>query len=456
MRLSRLHRVAVFVTVSAALFMSMLDSTIVATALHALQHGLHTSITWAGWTITAYSLGMVMMLSLSGKLSERYGRRRVFLISVVLFIVASLACGFAQNIYLLIVLRVLQAIGGAGFTPSATGIIVDYFGSSRDKAVGLFGSILTIGAMVGPVVGGFIIQYASWQWIFWVNVPIGLVLIPMTLKFVPQDPKVRWRTRAQIDLLGALLLAISMFGFMVGLTFLGSSTPEMVWLCTVAFVVAILMFCLFIERIRHAKDPIIGPKLVYGKGFAAVNMVNFFYIGGVAGLIALIPLYAITRYNISVVNAGTLLAAQSAAAMILSSIAAFSLRRTGYRKPIFAGGLIIIFGMIMLAQLPMGDLSPYMWIAIAAAIIGVGAGLLSPASRNAGLQLVPKHASSLAALRTTGVQMGIISAVSIATVIIDHAASPSSAQAWIYAFFPLILLILLPIINRVPEHRGFW
>lgn len=456
MRLSAPRRVAVFITISTALFMSMLDSTVVATALHALQNGLHTSITWAAWTITAYSLGLVMMLSLSGKLSERYGRRRIFLISIVIFMTASLACGFAQNIYVLIALRVLQAVGGAGFTPSATGIIVDYFGSSRDKAVGLFGSIFSIGAMVGPVVGGFIVQYLSWQWVFWVNVPICLMLIPLTLKFIPKDSTVRWRRKAHIDLLGAGLLGVSMFGFMVGLTFLGNSSAQVVWLSTGALVVGVLMFSLFIERIRHAKNPIIAPKLVYGKGFGAVNIVNFFYTGGVAGLIALIPLYAITRYNISVVSAGTLLAGLSVMAFVFSSVAALSLRRTGYRKPIFAGALVTIVGMLMLAQVPMSGMSPYEWIAIAAAIIGVGAGIISPASRNAGLQLVPKHAPSLAALRTTGVQIGIISAVSIATVIIDHAASPSTAQAWIYAFFPLLLLIMLPVINRVPEHRGFW
>ena len=456
MRLSRLHRFAVFITISAALFMSMLDSTIVATALHALQHGLHTSITWAAWTITAYSLGLVMMLSLSGKLSERYGRRRIFLISIVIFMLASLACGFAQNIYVLIALRVLQAIGGAGFTPSATGIIVDYFGSSRDKAVGLFGSIFSIGAMVGPVVGGFIVQYLSWEWVFWVNVPICLVLIPMALKFIPEDPTVKWYRKAHIDLLGAGLLSTSMFGFMLGLTFLGNSSAQVVWLSTVSLVVGVLMFSLFIERIRHSKNPIIAPKFVYGKGFGAVNVVNFFYIGGVAGLIALIPLYGITRYNISVVSAGTLLGGLSVMAFVFSSIAALTLRSTGYRKPIFTGALAIIVGMIMLAQLPMGGLSPYMWLAIAAAIIGVGTGMISPASRNAGLQLVPKHAPSLAALRTTGVQIGVISTVSIATVIIDHAASPSTAQAWIYAFFPLLLLGTLPVINRIHEHRGFW
>src|SRR6185312_6603725 len=122
------RRVLVFTTVALALLMMSVDSTIVATALDALRRGLHTSINWAGWTITAYSFGFVLMLPLSGKLSERYGRRRVFLGSVVAFTAASLFCGLAENIYVLIALRAIQAAGGAGFTPSATGIVVDYFG----------------------------------------------------------------------------------------------------------------------------------------------------------------------------------------------------------------------------------------------------------------------------------------------------------------------------------------
>lgn len=449
------RRVVIFVVVSFALFMSSLDSTIVATALHALQHGLHTSLTWAGWTITSYSLGLLAMLALAGKIAERYGRRRVFIFSVTVFSIASLLCGFAQNIYVLIAFRLLQAMGGAGITPAVTGIIVDHFGPSRDKAVGLFGSIFTIGATVGPVLGGIIVHYWSWRGVFLVNVPLGLLLIPLSLRFIPADKKRRWGRKERLDILGALYLAVGTLGMMIGLTFIGSKSTELVWLCISAFVVAVLMLSLFFQHIRHSKKPIIAPKLIYGKGFGAVNAVNILYGGLVSGLTTLVPLYAITRYNISVIDAGTILAAQAVGAIVFTSFGAVTLRRTGYRKPIHAGALLIIVGMVMLAIAPI-HMSAYAWIVIAVAIIGVGSGLLSPASRNAGLQLVPNHAPSLAALRTTCMQVGIVTAVSVATVIIDHAHAPSSAQGWIYAFFPLILLLMLPIINRIPEHKGFW
>jgi MFS family permease len=187
------RRVAIFVAVALALLMSSLDGTIVATALHSIQKGLHASINWTSWTITAYSVGMVLALSLAGKLSERYGRRRFFLISVAVFGTSSLCCGLATNIYVLIALRAVQAAGGAGFTPSATSIVVENFGTSRDKAVGLFGSIFPIGSMIGPIFGGLFVTYWSWRGIFFVNVPIGVLLTVLCLKYVPRDPQNRSR-----------------------------------------------------------------------------------------------------------------------------------------------------------------------------------------------------------------------------------------------------------------------
>ena len=143
----------VFPIVAMALLMITVDSTIVATALHTLQADLQTSVSWAGWTLTAYSFGFVVMLPLSAKLSIRFGNRPVFLISVATFTLASLLCGLSTNIYMLIAMRALQAIGGSGLTPSATGIIVNHFHRSRGKFLGLFGSIFAIGGMIGPIFG---------------------------------------------------------------------------------------------------------------------------------------------------------------------------------------------------------------------------------------------------------------------------------------------------------------
>lgn len=456
MTVSMPRRIAIFAVVAWALFMSALDGTIVATALHVMQDSLGTSLTWVGWTITAYGLGLVAAVMLVGKVAERFGRRRVFIFSIVLFTVASLLCGLAQNIYMLIVFRILQAIGGAGFTPTVTGIVVDYFGSSRDKFIGMFGGIFTIGGIMGPIIGGILVEYWSWRGVFLVNVPIGLILIPLALHVIPRDKKRRQKRKEKLDYVGAGFVGVGLLGLMTGLTFLNSTATEMVWVCIASFVIAGMMLMFFMQHIRRVRKPLIKPEFIYGKKFGVVNLVNILYGGSIGGLMALVPIYAVTRYEVSILSAATLLTAQAVGAIIFTTLGAALLRRTGYRKPMMVGALLVIVGMITLAIAPIGNVPPYIWLAIGIAIVGSGAGLASPASRNAGLQLMPNHAPTIAALRTTFMQVGGIAAVSAATIIIDNAHSPSMAQSLIYMFFPLMLLLLLPLINKVPEHKGVW
>jgi len=445
-----------FAVVSVALLMSTLDGTIVATALHALQRGLHASIAWAGWTITAYSLGMVLALSLAGKLTDRYGPRRVFLASVTLFSVASLACGLVNNIYVLVVLRFVQAVGGAGFTPSATRIVVTHFGAARDKAVGLFGSLFTGGALIGPVLGGLIVSAWSWRGVFLVNVPIGAALIPLCLRFVPSDgPRTKERL-GRLDLPGVVLLGVGLLTGMIGLTYLGDTPPGWVWPTAGGLTAAVLAFVAFGRHVRRRPDPLIAPRLIHGRGFAAVNVVNVLYGGAGTGLVALIPLYATNRYQIGALGSGALLAAEGIGAVALSIVGAFALRRTGYRMPLYSAAILVAVGMFALAVTPLVLPVP-VWLATAACLIGIGLGWSSPASRNAGLQLVPEQAAPLAALRSTGIQIGSIAAVSVATALIAQSSDPGAAQAWVYAVYAGLILIVGTIVTaRIPEHRGAW
>jgi len=450
------HRVAIFSVVAMALLMSSLDGTIVATALHAIQHGLGASIDWTGWVITAYSVGLVLALSLAGKLSGRFGRRRFFIASVVVFAGASMCCGLAGNIYLLIGLRAVQAAGGAGFTPSATAIITGTFGQARDKAVGLFGSVFPIGSMIGPIFGGLFVSYWSWRGIFFVNVPIGIFLIMFCLRYVPRDPDGEGRERLPADLTGMVLLGVGVLALMLGISYLGEAGARAASPLFVAPVITgLLGLGLFGRHIRRFPDPFIAPHLIAGRGFGAVNVINILYGGAVAGMLALVPLYAVDRYRISALGSGTLLTAEGVAVIALSSLAAMGLRRTGYRWPLYTGAVCTAIGLGGLAVHPAG-LSPYAWLAMTACVIGIGTGVSSPASRNAGLQLAPDQSAALAALRSTGRQVGQIAAVSISTAIIAQSASPGQLLAKIFVAFAVVLVACLPVITRIPEYRGSW
>src|SRR5512146_1695656 len=212
------RRGLIFAIVSVGLFMASMDQTIVATALPALEKDLRTSVNWTGWTISVYALGQVIAMPMAGKISDMYGRKKVFMISAALFTVASLCCGFAPNMPALLIPRFIQALGGGAFMPSATGIVSDHFGEQRDRAVGMFTSIFPIGGIVGPVVGGLFVSYWSWRGIFLVNVPIGLILILLTAKFIPASAL---RPASRIDVAGVLLLAAVLATGMFGITYLG-------------------------------------------------------------------------------------------------------------------------------------------------------------------------------------------------------------------------------------------
>lgn len=439
-----------------ALLMSTLDGTIVATALHAIQDGLHASINWTSWVITAYSVGLVCALPLAGKLSGRFGRRRFFLASVVVFTGASLCCGLADNIYVLIALRAVQAAGGAGFTPSATAIITENFGQARDKAVGLFGSMFPVGSMIGPIFGGLFVSYWSWRGIFVVNLPIGILLVIFCLRYVPRDPDGGGRARRPVDLTGMVLLSAGALALMLGISYLGEAGASASSPLFVAPVIAgLLGLALFGRHTRRVPDPFIAPRLIVGRGFGVVNVINILYGGAVAGMLALIPLYAVDRYHISALGSGTLLTAEGIAVIALSSLAAMALRRTGYRWPLYIGSGCIAIGIAGLA-LPPAGVSPYVWLAMTACVIGIGTGFSAPASRNAGLQLAPDQSAALAALRSTGRQVGQIAAVSITTTIIAQSTSPGELLAKVFLAFAVLLLACLPVIARVPEHRGSW
>lgn len=450
--------VAIFTVVSIALLMYAMDQTIVATALHTLQRDLHASITCLGWTINAYAFGQLLVLPLMGRLSLRYGPRRIFLISVAVFAAASLGCALADTVYLLIVMRVLEAVGGAGFTPAATGIVVAHFGAARDRAVGLFGSVFPIGAMIGPILGGLFVTYWSWRGIFLINVPLGALLVALALWLIPPDRTIAPGLRGGLDLAGIAYLGIGVLGILGGVTLAGGQVAHhrAAWPVMVGSVtVGLFGLAAFVRHGRRTPDPIVPARLIVGRGFGVLNTINFL-LGGISlGLGALIPLYATQRYNMGALASGTLLTVRGVATIVLAVFAAWTLRRTGYHSPMFVGFAIIAAGMVALALHPV-YVSPYLWLSVAAGVTGIGIGWSSPAVRNACLQLVPDESAAIAALRTMGMQAGAITFLSVATAILAVSRNQGLVQAGVFAVSGLLLIIAMPLIRLVPEHRGIW
>jgi EmrB/QacA subfamily drug resistance transporter len=446
------RRKLIFAIVSMGLFMSSVDQTIVATALPAIERELHAPITWAGWTITIYALGQVLAMPMAGKISDMYGRKKVYLISAAVFTVASLCCGLAGNIYLLVALRAVQALGGGAFMPSATGIVSDHFGKDRDRALGMFTSIFPIGGIVGPIIGGVFVAVWSWRGIFLVNVPIGIVLILLAAKFVPGNSK---RVASRIDMRGiGLLGGLILFG-MFGITYVGSGAVSLlspIFLCS-----EVIALALAVQFVRHSKrnaTPFVPYRLLRGRGFGVMNLINLLYGAAALGFAALVPLYAQDRFHIAPLGAGTLLTARAVGMICVAGLAVLTLRRTGYRLPMIVGFLVLVVGLLMMSVSP--HLSPYVWLAIAAGVTGCGMGLSVPASNNASLQLAPDQVAAIAGLRGMFRQSGAIIAVSITTAVIGRSSDPGIAQAHVFVVFAVLLVAALPLVFLVPDHRGNW
>ncbi len=453
---STVNNRVVFPLIALSLLMITVDSTIVATALHTLQTDLKTTVSWAGWTMTAYSFGIVLMLPLSANLSVQVGHRRIFIASVTLFTVASLLCGLAPNIQTLIAMRILQAFGGSGITPSATGIIVQHFGKSRDRYLGLFGSFFAIGSMIGPIFGGIFVTYLSWEWIFFINIPFGIVAAYMAYRLIPKDDTAHFKN-VHIDFKGLFYIATAILTGMYAATYLGNNADKPFSTTFLSLSIAsALFFTLFFRHIKRVEKPFIDPKFIIGKGFSAVNIINIIHSGMVIGALALVPLYAVNRYEISELHSGTLLVAEGVASVIMSVILSIYLRKTGYRMPIYVGGVVLSFGVALLYFAPIFGMSPYIWLATSTFFIGVGIGIMSPAARNAGIQLAPKQSANIAAIRSLGLQMGQIITVAISTAIITASENPTAAHSKIYALFSIILLITLWNTKFVPENKGAW
>jgi len=447
------HRRVVFGIVSIALLMASIDQTIVATALNAIRGDLHAELTWSGWTITIYALGQIIVMPLAGRLGDQFGRRRVFLAAAVLFTVASLACSLADNIYLLVVFRAFQAIGGGAFMPTATGIVSEQFGRDRDRAIGMFTSIFPIGGILGPIIGGIIVTYWSWREIFLVNAPLGALLIVLGLRFIPRSTP---QATSRVDIPGAVLLALTILFGMYGITLLGGrgATPADPFFIG-AEVVAIVLGVFFVRHANRRAAPFIPITLLRGRGFGAMNAINFLFGAAVLGFGALVPLYAESRYGIQPLQAGTLLTARAVGMICVAGLAVFALRRTGYRAPMIGGFLLVAGGMTTMSVAPHG-LTPYVWLAMAAGITGIGMGLSIPASNNASLQLAPAQISAIAGLRGMFRQSGGIVAVSITTALLAHAHNGGLAQANSFVVFAVVLLLILPLTLLVPDHRGSW
>lgn len=440
----------IFAGMSVALLMISVDIAVVATALDTINTDLHATIDWSAWTLSAYQLGSVTALPIAGRLSDALGRKRMFFIFISVFTGASLLCGISTNIYELIGLRFVQALGGGGLVPSVTGIVSDQYGADRDRPIGLMTSIYPLGALIGPAIGGVIVTYLSWRFIFFVNVPVGIVLMIMLARLVPADPPAP-PGRLRVDVPGAVLMCLTILALMLGIGEIGRSTATMVG--QYALIGAtIVLGTLFVMRQRSAALPILPGVLVRQRAFALLNGLNLIYGAAIFGIFSLVPLYAQVAFGMPALEAGALLAIRAGVMAIMAAITSVLLmRRFGYRAPMAVGFVISAAGLIMIAIAPPPGLSPFVWLALASTVSGLGVGIAGPPSNNANIQLLPAQVGAIVGLRAMFRQIGGILAISVAAAMVGTTATGARVLPLIFFVLGLLLLLVSPTIVGVPE-----
>ncbi|WLW53360.1 MFS transporter [Streptomyces sp. YU58] len=390
--------------------MALLDSTVVNVALPRIGRDLDADLAALQWTVNAYMLTLAGLILLGGSLGDRYGRRKIFVVGVVWFAVASLLCGLAPNAEVLIAARALQGVGGALLTPGSLALIqASFHPDDRGRAVGLWSGFGGVGAAVGPFVGGWLVDGPGWRWVFLLNVPLALVCVPVALRHVPESGDGRAHTR--FDVLGAVLGAVALALITYALIEARAGSVAVV-LTAVAGLGAAVAF-VYVEKRRD--DPMMPPDIFASRQFTAVNLVTLCVYAALGGFFFLAALQLQVVVGYSALGAGVSLLPTTVLMLLLSARSGELGERIGPRIPLTVGPLLAAAGMLLMLRVGPG--ASYV-VDVLPALLVLGLGLVT--------LVAPLTATVLGSVNTAraGLASGINNAAARAAGLIAVAALP--------------------------------
>jgi EmrB/QacA subfamily drug resistance transporter len=328
--------------------MTFLDSTVVNVALPSIGRDLGASLADLQWTVNAYTLTLAALILLGGSLGDRFGRRRVFLIGTVWFALASLLCGIAPNAGVLIAARALQGIGGALLTPGSLALIQTSFAAQdRARAIGAWSGLGGIAGALGPLLGGWLVEVASWRWVFFINLPLAAVVVAVASRHVPESRDEA--ASGRFDWLGALLGAAGLAGVtyaLIAATGKAGGTPAI--LAGAAGLAAMAGFVLVERRISN---PMLPLALFASRQFTGANLVTFAVYAALGGVFFFLVLDLQIEAGFSPLAAGSSLLPITLIMLALSERAGRLAQRTGPRLPMTVGPAIAALGLLLLTRI---------------------------------------------------------------------------------------------------------
>ena len=409
--LSRRSRMLILATCCMSLFIVGIDVTIVNVALPSIQHDLHASVSGLQWTIDAYTLVLASFLMLSGSTADRIGRRRTFQTGLVLFTVGSGLCSLAPSLGWLVGFRMLQAIGGSMLNPVAMSIITNTFTDRRERAqaIGIWGGVIGISMALGPLAGGLLVQSVGWQGIFWVNIPVGIAALVLTVLFVPESRAAHAR---KIDPVGQLLVIV----VLASLTYAIIEGPGAGWgsaRILGLFVLAALSVAGLIGYELRRPEPLIDVRFFRSAPFSGATMIAICAFAALAGFLFLNTLYLQDVRGYSALQAGLYTLPMAAMTALFAPLSGRIVGARGPRLPLVVAGVAITVSAVMLTQLTAH--TPDDLLLTAYVIFGIGFGLVNAPITNTAVSGMPvSQAGVAAAIASTSRQVG--SALGVAVV----------------------------------------
>jgi EmrB/QacA subfamily drug resistance transporter len=465
-------------SISLATFMSALDGTIVNIALPTISEGFDLSSSTVSWVATIYLLVMAGCVLIFGKLADGIGFKKIFLAGFVVFTIGSLSCGLLPDLLnsfpALVISRAFQAIGGAMITAIAPAMVTAYIPMKlKGKAMGIIMTVAALGTAIGPTIGGVLTQYLSWHWIFFINVPIGIVAILLGAKVIPST--ILKNQPSGFDRAGALLiftgLAALLFAVSEGTT-LGWTSPVILS----ALALAILTLAYFVRHELQVPDPLLELRLFKNRNFLLTNMVISLVFFSFAGINYLLPFYLQYVKGYGVSDAGLILTSLSIAMMVAGILSGALYNRVGGRTLCIAAGILLVIGYYMMTLLRVDTSTGFVILCLL--VLGFSLGLIVTPASNMIMNSVGKKyqgmVSSLTSLErfaplTLGIAFANLVFIQGIAVIAGHRGITESAPATLrlqvitagfdLAFFAslviAIVILILALFARQEVHPDY-
>lgn len=416
-----------------SLLLVSLDNSIINVALPSIHRDLRASLSDLQWTVDAYTLVIASLLMLMGSTADRLGRKPVFMVGVTIFTIGSGCCALAPNLDFLIAARVLQAVGGSMLNPVALSIVRNVFDDPRERAqaLGVWGSVVGISISLGPVLGGALVDGPGWRWVFVVNLPIGLLALLLTFRFIPNSKADRPR---RVDPVGQALillgLATLVFAIIQGAK-AGWGSP----LIVASFAIAAVSFTVFVPYELRRRDPLIELRFFHSRTFTGATAIALLSFAALGGFLFLNTLYLQDARGFSALHAGLYTLPTAAMMLILSPISGRIVGNGGARLPLVIAGVAIALGPLLLLGLSVHTSSVQLFAAYI--LLGIGFGMVNPPISNTAVSGMPPNQSGVAAaVASTGRQVGLAMGVAVLGAVTGLGATEHIGPSFAHATHP--------------------